>query len=86
MIGAPEWDNRGCTMEATAPTDETPHPPAHLAPEAPYREFTLAATIVGVAIGCVMTAAFVYVCLKLGFGLGGSTVAAILEQERLPHL
>lgn len=47
-------------------------------PEAPYRELTVAAAVVGVLIGSVMTAAFVYVCLKLGFGLGGSTVAAIL--------
>lgn len=48
------------------------------ASQAPYREFTLAATITGVIIGSVMTAAFVYVAMKLGFGLGGSTVAAIL--------
>lgn len=46
--------------------------------QAPYREFTLAAAVTGVIIGSVMTAAFVYVAMKLGFGLGGSTVAAIL--------
>ena len=48
------------------------------ASQAPYREFTVAAAITGVIIGSVMTAAFVYVAMKLGFGLGGSTVAAIL--------
>lgn len=44
----------------------------------PYRELTVAATVFGVAIGAVMTAAFVFVALKLGFSLPGSTVAAIL--------
>ena len=34
--------------------------------------------ILGAILGVLMTAAFVYVGLKLGFGLGGSTVAAIL--------
>jgi len=45
---------------------------------APYRELTVAAVLFGVAIGAVMTAAFTYVALKLGFTLSGSTVAAIL--------
>lgn len=45
---------------------------------APYRELTPAAVIFGVLIGIVMTAAFVYIGLKLGFTLPGSTVAAIL--------
>ncbi|MEC8025260.1 MAG: OPT/YSL family transporter [Myxococcota bacterium] len=45
---------------------------------APYRELTVAAVVLGVIIGALMTAAFVYIALKLGFGLGGSTVAAIL--------
>lgn len=44
----------------------------------PYRELTPAALAVGVLIGIVMTAAFVFVALKLGFGMPGSTVAAIL--------
>ncbi len=43
-----------------------------------YREVTPAAVILGVLQGAVMTAAFVYIGLKLGFGLPGSTVAAIL--------
>ena len=43
-----------------------------------YRELTAAAVIFGVLIGAVMTAAFTYVALKLGFTLSGSTVAAIL--------
>ncbi len=43
-----------------------------------YRELTFAAVVLGVIQGAVMTAAFVYIGLKLGFGLSGSTVAAIL--------
>lgn len=48
------------------------------APPAPYRELTPAAMIFGVILGMIMTAAFVFVALKLGFTLPGSTVAAIL--------
>ena len=47
-------------------------------PTAPYREFTISAAVLGVLLGCVMTAAFCYVALRLGFTLPGSTVAAIL--------
>ena len=43
-----------------------------------YREVTASAVIFGGLLGCVMTAAFVYIGLKLGFGLPGSTVAAVL--------
>lgn len=56
------------------PTAGGPSDPGQL----PYRELTVAAVVVGVLIGAVMTSAFVFVALKLGFGLGGSTVAAIL--------
>ena len=52
-------------------------PPLPLDPP-PYRELTWAAVVFGVLIGAVMTAAFTYVALKLGFTLSGSTVAAIL--------
>lgn len=45
---------------------------------APYRELTWEAMLLGIILGAAMTAAFVYICLKLGFGLPGSTVAAIL--------
>jgi putative OPT family oligopeptide transporter len=45
---------------------------------APYRELTFAAVGFGVVIGSLMTAAFVYIALKLGFSMPGSTVAAIL--------
>lgn len=45
---------------------------------APYREITLPAVVLGIVQGALMTAAFVYIGLKLGFGLPGSTVAAIL--------
>ncbi len=43
-----------------------------------YREVTASAVILGVIQGAVMTAAFVYIGLKLGFTLPGSTVAAIM--------
>ena len=47
-------------------------------PDVPYREVTVGAVVLGVVQGSLMTAAFVYIGLKLGFGLPGSTVAAIL--------
>jgi len=46
--------------------------------EQPYREITSAGIILGILQGLLMTAAFVYSGLKLGFTLGGSTIAAIL--------
>jgi len=45
---------------------------------AAYREVTFAAVALGVVQGVLMTMAFVYSGLKLGFTLGGSTVAAIM--------
>ena len=51
-------------------------PPAP--PSAPYRELTWEAVTLGIAQGVVLNLAFVYVALKLGFSIGGSTVAAIL--------
>lgn len=47
-------------------------------PEKPYRELTFAAIGLGVIQGALMTASFVYIALQLGFGLPGSTVAAIV--------
>ena len=44
----------------------------------PYPELSLIAVVFGTLQGVIMTASFVYIALKLGFGLGGSTVAAIL--------
>lgn len=43
-----------------------------------YREITVPAVVFGVLLGACMTAGFVYIALKLGFTLPGSTVAAIL--------
>lgn len=43
-----------------------------------YREVTLPAVLLGLVQGILMTAAFVYSGLKIGFTLGGSTVAAIM--------
>ena len=48
------------------------------ASEKPYRELTVAAVVLGVIVGALMCASFVYISLKLGTGLGGSTVAAII--------
>ena len=45
---------------------------------APYREVTVGAVVLGVIQGLLMTASFVYIGIKLGFGLPGSSVAAIL--------
>jgi putative OPT family oligopeptide transporter len=44
----------------------------------PYPELSVIGVLLGTAQGVVMTAAFVYIALKLGFGLAGSTVAAII--------
>ena len=46
--------------------------------ETVYREVTFAAVALGIVQGILMTMAFVYSGLKLGFTLGGSTVAAIM--------
>ena len=43
-----------------------------------YRELTIAAVILGVMQGVILNLAFVYAALKLGFSIGGSTVAAIM--------
>ena len=45
---------------------------------APYRELTVAGVLLGIAQGVVLNVAFVYAALKLGFSIGGSTVAAIM--------
>lgn len=45
---------------------------------APYPELSIPAIVLGVGQGVLMTASFVYIALKLGFGLAGSTVAAII--------
>ena len=44
----------------------------------PYPELTVIGVGLGAIQGVVMTAAFVYIALKLGFGIPGSTVAAII--------
>ena len=44
----------------------------------PYPELSFPGIALGALQGVLMTAAFVYIALKLGFGLGGSTVAAII--------
>jgi len=45
---------------------------------APYRELTTAAMILGVIQGIILCIAFVFAALKLGFSIGGSTVASIM--------
>ena len=44
---------------------------------ASYPELSWPAVILGAGIGTLLTSAFVYIALKLGFGLAGSSVAAI---------
>ena len=44
----------------------------------PYRELTIAAMVLGIIQGIILNVAFVYAALKLGFSIGGSTVAAIM--------
>jgi putative OPT family oligopeptide transporter len=46
--------------------------------QAQYRELTFAAVALGVIQGIILNLAFVYAALKLGFSIGGSTVAAIM--------
>jgi putative OPT family oligopeptide transporter len=43
-----------------------------------YREITFVAIALGFVQGVILNVAFVYTALKLGFSLGGSTLAAIL--------
>ena len=43
-----------------------------------YRELTVLAVVLGVIQGIVLNVAFVYATLKIGFSIGGSTVAAIM--------
>ncbi len=43
-----------------------------------YREITTAGVVLGILQGVILTASFVYIGLKLGFGLSGSSVAAIM--------
>ncbi|MCB9060765.1 MAG: OPT/YSL family transporter [Halobacteriovoraceae bacterium] len=43
-----------------------------------YRELTVAAVLLGLIQGIILNIAFVYAALKLGFSIGGSTVAAIM--------
>lgn len=43
-----------------------------------YRELTFAAVCLGILQGVILNLAFIYAALKLGFSIGGSTVAAIM--------
>ncbi|MCK5074342.1 MAG: OPT/YSL family transporter [Bacteriovoracaceae bacterium] len=43
-----------------------------------YRELTPAAMILGLFQGIILNLAFIYAALKLGFSIGGSTVASIM--------
>ncbi|SMF77271.1 OPT family oligopeptide transporter [Pseudobacteriovorax antillogorgiicola] len=47
-------------------------------PKSSYRELTVAAVVLGILQGIILNLAFVYAALKLGFSIGGSTVAAIM--------
>ncbi|REJ70713.1 MAG: peptide transporter [Planctomycetota bacterium] len=67
------------TISAMSSTSDAPgsSPPAD--PHAPpHREVTVAAVVTGVIVGTVMNASITYAALKIGFGIGGSTIAAII--------
>ena len=63
-------------MASTSPAVET----------TPYREMTIPAMVIGIIMGAVLTASFVYIGLLLGFTMSGSTVAAILGFAALKGL
>ncbi len=44
----------------------------------PYRELTVAAVVLGIFQGIILNLSFCYAALKLGFSIGGSTVASIM--------
>ena len=43
-----------------------------------YREITISSIGLGVIIGVIMNASITYAGLKIGFTIGGSTIAAVL--------
>ena len=43
-----------------------------------YREVTISAVVFGVVVGAIMNASITYAGLKIGFTIGGSTIAAVL--------
>ena len=51
----------------------------------PYRELTLPAILLGVAVGVVLNIALIYSALKLGFAIGGSAIAALIGYVVLRH-
>jgi uncharacterized oligopeptide transporter (OPT) family protein len=53
-------------------------PPSRGPTQAPYREVTWAAIVLGLVIGAVMNAAITYAGLKIGFTIGGSAIAAVI--------
>ncbi len=57
------------TETSPAPQGETP---------TQHREVTAEAVIVGLLVGIIMNASITYAALKIGFGIGGSTIAAIV--------
>lgn len=52
--------------------------PGHSTPPSGYREVTLAAILFGVIFGGIMNAAITYMGLKIGFTLGGGSIAAVV--------
>ena len=68
---------RSTTISAMSSPNETSTPSPSASPP-PHREVTFAAVAFGIFVGVVMNASFMYAALKIGFGIGGSTIAAIL--------
>ena len=46
----------------------------------PYREVTIAAVLLGIVVGAAMTASFVYISLKLGFGYYVRVVTNLIRE------
>lgn len=65
--------------EAHAPVGAEPRPAAQAEPPAPpYREVTVAAMVLGIVVGIVLTASMTYAGLVIGFVVPASAIAAIL--------
>ncbi len=65
--------------DPNATNEQAPAPRADSTSESPvYRELTTRSLLLGFIQGVVLNVAFVYAALKLGFSIGGSTVASIM--------
>jgi uncharacterized oligopeptide transporter (OPT) family protein len=66
------------TDDKTPSDSPSADPCASAARPVSYREVTLAAILFGLVVGALMNASITYAGLKIGFTIGGSTIAAVL--------